>query len=412
VAETADRDVPMSLMEHLSELRSRLLRCTLAVVGLGVLSLVFAKPIFGLLMRPVLEALPADARSLVYTSGIEELNVLMKVGLYCGIFLSTPVILWQLWSFVAPGLYPSERKLAAPFIVLGTTAFLTGAAFCYFVLLPTMFQFLLQEPEVAALRVELGQAKVGEEDILRMVRLGEYRKAGELAEGALKRLEAPVDQLPFEFGATRPDPGVSLDARLDALGRLIDAAADGAGPPGRPTLSQVMALRLEAVAARQRGDLDTAAVRMDEAASRLAAISPADAGPLATVWRFGKELASGRTQWEAQNWTRPMLTMSEQLTLVLILELAMGIIFELPLVMALLALVGIVQARWLFRYQRHALVVCIILAAIITPTGDAINLALLAGPMMLCYEIGVLAVWLIERRRKKAADATALSVRP
>ncbi|RYZ31337.1 MAG: preprotein translocase subunit TatC, partial [Myxococcaceae bacterium] len=104
----------MSLSEHLTELRTRLVKCSLAVLVLGAASLLFAKPIFGLLMRPVLDALPADGRSLVYTSGIEEINVLMKVGVYCGIFLTTPVILWQIWGFVSPGLYPEERKYASP----------------------------------------------------------------------------------------------------------------------------------------------------------------------------------------------------------------------------------------------------------------------------------------------------------
>ena len=74
--------------------------------------------------------------------------------------------------------------------------------------------------------------------------------------------------------------------------------------------------------------------------------------------------------------------MSEQLSLVLVLRLAFGVIFELPLVMAVLALVGLVKSSFLFKYQRHAFVVCLIAAAIITPTGDAVNLSLMAGPML------------------------------
>src|SRR5438045_2273341 len=100
LAEVRDPELRMSLADHLGELRSRLLRAVIAVVILGVAALAVARPIFGLLMRPVLEALPPESRSLVYTSGIEELNVLMKVGLYAGVFLSTPVILWQIWGFV------------------------------------------------------------------------------------------------------------------------------------------------------------------------------------------------------------------------------------------------------------------------------------------------------------------------
>src|SRR5690349_19904833 len=108
-AEPAEEGLKMSLFDHLTELRSRLLRSTIAVLVLGVLSLVFAKSIYGILMRPVLKALPPEAAQLVYTSAIEEINVYMKVGLYAGLFLATPIILWQIWGFVAPGLYDSER---------------------------------------------------------------------------------------------------------------------------------------------------------------------------------------------------------------------------------------------------------------------------------------------------------------
>jgi sec-independent protein translocase protein TatC len=95
---------------------------------------------------------------------------------------------------------------------------------------------------------------------------------------------------------------------------------------------------------------------------------------------------------------------------VLLLELAFGIIFELPLVMALLGLVGVLKSSFLMKYQRHAFVVCLIAAAIITPTGDAVNLALMAGPMLLCFELGVVGVWFFERRaRKQAASSTAIT---
>jgi sec-independent protein translocase protein TatC len=107
-----------------------------------------------------------------------------------------------------------------------------------------------------------------------------------------------------------------------------------------------------------------------------------------------------------------MLTMNEQLSLVLVLLLSFGVIFELPLVMAVLGVVGIVRSSWLMKYQRHAFVVCLILAAILTPTGDVVNLSLMAGPMLLCYELGVLAVWLIEKRRKKSEDAQGLMPSP
>ena len=101
---------------------------------------------------------------------------------------------------------------------------------------------------------------------------------------------------------------------------------------------------------------------------------------MAAVWELEKLLGVAQARTESLNWTRPMLSMEEQLTLVLVLELAFGVIFELPLVMAVLGLVGLVSSKFLFKYQRHAFVVCLIVAAIITPTGDAVNLALMAGP--------------------------------
>jgi len=99
--------------------------------------------------------------------------------------------------------------------------------------------------------------------------------------------------------------------------------------------------------------------------------------------------------------------MSEQLSLVLVLELAFGLIFELSLVMMVLGMVGLVKSSFLFKYQRHALVVCLVVAAILTPTGDAVNLALMAGPMLLCYELGVVLVWIVEKRRKAPVDPNA-----
>ncbi len=395
----------MSLAEHLTELRSRLLKCTLAVFGLGAVSLVFAKPIFGLLMQPVLDALPPEGRSLIYTSGIEELNVLMKVGVYCGIFLTTPVILWQLWGFVSPGLFPEERRFAAPFVGLGSLAFLVGVLFCYLVVLPSMFKFLLNEEEALALETRLETGRLRAEDALRFLRLGEAERAGLLAKEASATLRMEGEGR-VEDPRVVPAQSVELAARLEGLGRLVDAAADGYGGPARGVLRQTVEKRVEAVEAFGRRDFEKAAARMDEAASQLAGVAPTRAEEFSGLWKLEKELAAGKAHYEALRWTRPMLTMNEQLSLVLLLMLAFGVIFELPLVMALLGVVGVVRSQWLFKYQRHAFVVCLIAAAIITPTGDVVNLALMAGPMLMCYELGVLAVWLIERRRARQEAAT------
>lgn len=401
----------MSLAEHLGELRSRLLRVVIAVLVLGGGSLVFAKTIYGLLMRPVLDALPPEAPTLVYTSAIEEINVYMKVGLYCGVILTTPVILWQLWGFVSPGLYPDEKKLAGPFVVFGTLAFVAGAVFCYFVLLPQMFTFLLREETAVALERRLDTAKLRAQDAMRFLRLGELQRAADLAKEAANDLEASGEGQAKADGRLGINLVVSknnVDAlsRLEGLGTLIDATREGVGDPARPVLSRVMDVRLKAIEAFGKRDFSDTIRLTDEAAAQLAAASTDHTSTFSELWRLQRDLGAGKAEYEANNWTRPMLSMSEQLTLVLVLELALGVIFELPLVMALLAMVGLVKASWLFKYQRHAFVVCLIVAAVITPTGDAVNLALMAGPMLFCYELGVLLVWLIEKRRKKQLAAT------
>ena len=398
-------ELRMSLFEHLAELRSRLLKCTVAVLVLGLASLVFAKPIFRLLMAPVLRALPAGGQSLIYTSGIEELNVLMKVGLYVGIFLTTPILLWQIWAFVAPGLYAKERKLAAPFVLLGSLAFLTGAAFCYFVMLPTMFQFLLNDEDATELSQKLDKARMREEDALRFLRIGEGGRAEELVKSAGNELGDAVSQVSAK--GLVPQETVELSERLQGLGRMIDAVQIGGTGSPRGMLRRALDDRQKAVEQYNKGDLGGASKSMDDAAAVLA--GSIGSGPATGLWVLEKQLARARVVYDAKNWTRPMLTMREQLSLVLLLLLAFGIIFELPLVLALLSLVGLVKARFLMKYQRHAFIVCLVLAAIITPTGDAVNLALMTGPMVLCYELGVFAVWIIEKRRARQAASTALT---
>lgn len=382
------------------------MRVVITILVLGVLSLAFAREIYGFLMRPVLMSLPTQSAQLIYTSAIEELNVLMKIGLYAGVFLATPVLLWQIWGFVSPGLYDNEKKLAGPFIVFGTLAFVAGAAFCYFVLLPQMFQFLLQREDVAVIEQRIDTGRLREQDALRYLALGDTEHAGALARTAVADLEAAGDGRTTDNGlgpALLPKRSVDVMARLEGLGRLVDATRAGFGESARPVLGQVMAKRLEAIAAFGLGDLDKAQQLSDEGAALLAGVAAARAQDFSDLWKLERTLSVGRATVESMNWTKPMLSMSEQLSLVLVLELCFGLIFELPLVMMVLGMVGLVSSAFLFKYQRHALVICLIAAAVLTPTGDAVNLALMAGPMLLCYELGVVLVWLVEKRRKNQA---------
>ncbi len=410
MSEATPDEFRMSLFEHLAELRTRLLRCTIAVLVLGLVGLIFARELYGVLMRPVLMALPPDASSLVFTSAIEEINVFMKVGLYSGVFFATPVVLWQIWGFVSPGLYEREKKLASPFVLSGSLAFVGGALFAYFVVLPSMFQFLLREEGAAENELRLNVGRQRAEDVLRLMSLGQFDGSLVAARAAVAAVESGGEARANTDG----DYGVSLvpkklteaTVRLDGLGRLIDAVARGAGGGGGPVVLQAVGLRQEAVELLAKDKLSEVAAKCDEAVRVLSGSVPQHTGAVTVAWDLLRDIAAGQALYESKNWTRPMLSMTEQLTLVLVLELAFGVIFELPIVMALLALVGLVKSGFLFKYQRHAIVVCLILAAVITPTGDAVNLALMAGPMIACYEIGVLLVWLIERRRTDTPAAS------
>jgi sec-independent protein translocase protein TatC len=237
-------DVRRTLREHLLELRQRL-KWALAYLALGFCAAYYwSQPIFHFLMRPILSSLPEGEKALHFSSSVEPFFIYLKVALYAGLFISAPFILWQLWTFVAPGLYRREKRAFLPFVVAGTFFFFSGAAFCYFVILPPAFGFLI--------------------------------------------------------GSAGPD-------------------------------------------------------------------------------------------------IKPVLMMNDQLGLVTMLILAFGLIFELPLILTSLSMAGIVDHRFLARYRRHAIVVNTIVAAVITPTGDPFNLALMAVPMMLCYELGVLGARIFGR---------------
>jgi sec-independent protein translocase protein TatC len=248
-----ENEVKLTFLEHLRDLRVRLLRAALGILGGMMVVGGFVETIFHRLMQPVLDSLPENQRAIHYTSSIEPLMVYMKVAIYGGIFVAAPWVLWQLWLFIAPGLYKREKKVVLPFLFFGTLLFYTGAAFCYRVVMPLAFPAM-------------------------------------------------------------------------------------------------------------------AAIANDQSLS-------------------------------------PMLTMSEQLSLVLAMLLGFGIVFEVPVVIAFLSMVGLVQASTLAKYRRYAILVNVVAAAIITPTGDPLNLAMMAVPMILFYEIGIVLARILGK--KPAPDGTA-----
>ncbi len=251
-------DLRMSFMEHLKELRVRLIRALVAIgIGSGV-GLYYSTAIFHWLMQPVLNALPEGQRKLHPNAIMERFTVYLKVGVYAGLFIATPFVLWQFWKFISPGLVEKEKRYAVPFVVVGTLFFVAGGIFCYWVILPP------------------------------------------------------------------------------ALGYLVGF---GGG---------------------------------DDA-----------------------------------SWIEPLLSMNDQLTFVLALELAFGLIFELPLILTLLSMLGLVTGKWLAEKRRYAILINTILAAVITPTGDPLNMTLMALPMMAMYEVGIIGAKLFGKKPEVEVVADA-----
>ena len=120
---TLDSELPkMTFLDHLEELRRRLMISLIAVAVAFLACWAFAEPIFALLQAPLTNFLPPGDK-LAYTRLTAPFFLYMKVSFFTGLFVASPVILLQVWLFVAPGLYKKERRLAAPFIIFGTLFF-------------------------------------------------------------------------------------------------------------------------------------------------------------------------------------------------------------------------------------------------------------------------------------------------
>jgi sec-independent protein translocase protein TatC len=248
-----EEEAKLTFWDHLRELRKRIL---LSLYGLlvGMLAVgAFVERLVDQLMAPVRLALPAGSQKLVYTSAIEPMMVYIKVAIYGGVFVAAPWILYQLWQFIAPGLYKKEKRVVVPFLFWGTVLFYGGAWFCYRLVMPAAFPAML---------------------------------------------------------------AIASDSTLT-----------------------------------------------------------------------------------------PMLSISEQLGLVMAMLLGFGVVFEVPVIIAFLSMVGLVSVEFLTRYRRHAIVVNTLLAAVITPTGDPLNLAMMAVPMCLFYEVGIILARILGK--KKVAEPAA-----
>src|SRR5688572_9739725 len=138
----SDEGGKMSFLDHLDELRRRIIYSVVAVlVGLGI-SLFFVNELFEFIFRPM-QALPPAGQTLIYTDPSEAFFLQIKIALMAGLIVASPVVFAQVWLFIAPGLYAHEKKLAIPFIVMSTFFFVAGAAFSHYMDFPIVWRFFV-----------------------------------------------------------------------------------------------------------------------------------------------------------------------------------------------------------------------------------------------------------------------------
>src|ERR1051325_10105245 len=142
----------MSFLEHLDELRKRIVRSCLAV-AFGVLATFYwIQPIFNYILAPTRRALPPGVK-LIYTEPGEAFSLYITVALIAGVVVAAPFIMYQVWMFIAPGLYSNEKRLAIPFVLFTTIGFVLGAAFNHYIAFPYLMAFFasFNTPDLAFL---------------------------------------------------------------------------------------------------------------------------------------------------------------------------------------------------------------------------------------------------------------------
>jgi sec-independent protein translocase protein TatC len=242
----------MSLLQHLEELRRRIIYSAVSVAVCTGIGWWFVRDkIFPFIQKPIIEALVKNNQDphLTYLNPTDPFNMYLKVGLMAGVFMACPIILYQLWMFISPGLYRREKKFIIPFLLLSVGLFLSGGTFAYKVVFPVAMEFLINYSE----------------------------------------------------------------------------------------------------------------------------------GFKATV------------------------TVSEYTGLFLTIILGMSVIFELPIVLGFAALMGVVDAKFLLRHIRGAVLLFFIVAAVLSPTTDIMNMTIYAAPMVLLYIMSIGIAWLVhpKQRRKR-----------
>jgi sec-independent protein translocase protein TatC len=244
----------MSFLEHLEDLRKRLIYSALSVVGGFLVCYYYVDRIYGLMQKPIIQVLRNHhmSDSLVYLSPTEPFNLYLKIGFLAGVFLACPVILYQVWLFISPGLYRQEKRYVVPFMVSTVGLFIAGGLFGYKIAFPAALDFLI---------------------------------------------------------------------------------------------------------------------------------------------KYSHQFT-------------PMITIGEYTDLFLTIILGLGAVFEMPILAFFLGLMGILSPAWLWNNFRYSILIIFVIAGIVTPTTDILNMCIFAAPMILLYLVSILVVWIVyPKRRNRGKEA-------
>jgi len=244
----------MSFLEHLEELRRRIFYAVIGVLAAFFVCFGYADHIYGVMERPLVRILAAKGlnEKLVYLNPIEPFNLYVKLALITGLFLASPWVLYQVWLFISPGLYPKERRYVIPFVLFTSALFISGGLFAYKYAFPIALEFLISY-------------------------------------------------------AHRFSPQITINEYFDLFSTVV---------------------------------------------------------------------------------------------------LGLGLIFELPTLIFFLSLLGLVNARFLIRNFRYAVLIIFVIAAVITPTADITTMLVFAAPMLGLYVLSIGIAWIFgkdRRLRKKAS---------
>ncbi len=157
MVDASHNDATMPLVAHLTELRDRLLRCVLAILISFIGLAYFARDIYAAFSEPLRRFLP-EGSSMIATAVFSPFMTPFKLTLLVSVFAAIPYVLYQIWSFIAPGLYQHEKRIAAPLLASSILLFYGGAAFAYFLVLPAIFSFLPSvTPEGVAMMTDINE---------------------------------------------------------------------------------------------------------------------------------------------------------------------------------------------------------------------------------------------------------------